>query len=253
MLRPCLCAGSLAYVHLDCLNQWRSTSDAAYSSCSICHFHYRVQKNFISAVLLEPSMIIVAMVVFFAIAVVISGIVFQYILSATNSYPQFAITKTDVITYLYDITLPTKHFCKLSERYNIVDNVYGVGGEPLGPSKLSMYFYKQWIKLSIWITCTPFSWAVLENFLLGAPLVAAAGHLIHNVRMIRQAMGGNQNGWAGMMNVTFLFLGNDIPFMLRLYTIMGCLLFLKDMREDYSVALRQWSHRIGNEVMNADD
>lgn len=43
MIRPCKCSGSLAYVHIDCLNQWRTTSVSARTTCSICNFTYQTK------------------------------------------------------------------------------------------------------------------------------------------------------------------------------------------------------------------
>lgn len=244
MIRPCLCAGSLAHVHLDCLNQWRSTSESAYSSCSICHFHYRVKKNFVSAVLLQPAIIMLVVFLIFVIGVVISGFILQFGLKAM--YPRLSVTKTDVIEYLYDIQLPNARFCRLPNRYEMVSAT-------LNSWKPNAVLFKLSVNIWIWIACNPITCAIMEAFLLGCPIIGSAGHLIHNYRIIRQAMGGNQQGWAGLVNVSFLWFGNDIPFMVRLYTIMGCFIFLKDIRDDYSIALRNLSHRMGNEVMNVDD
>lgn len=39
MIRPCNCRGTIAYVHTDCLNNWRSTSQT--DSCAQCHYVYQ--------------------------------------------------------------------------------------------------------------------------------------------------------------------------------------------------------------------
>lgn len=43
MLRPCRCRGSLAWVHLDCLNSWRNNSanPKSFYQCDQCAYEYR--------------------------------------------------------------------------------------------------------------------------------------------------------------------------------------------------------------------
>lgn len=42
---PCLCRGSQALVHEECLNTWRQTSAEAYSHCSVCKHKYVVERS----------------------------------------------------------------------------------------------------------------------------------------------------------------------------------------------------------------
>eukprot|EP01050_Picozoa_sp_SAG11_P043167 SAG11_NODE_20279_length_449_cov_0.720000_1_plen_99_part_00 len=45
LLSPCLCRGSMRYVHQECLNQWRTSSQNpdSLSACDSCRFLYRVR------------------------------------------------------------------------------------------------------------------------------------------------------------------------------------------------------------------
>jgi hypothetical protein len=47
LIRPCLCRGSMAFVHMDCLNEWRvtSVSPTAYSQCDQCLFTYLLRTH----------------------------------------------------------------------------------------------------------------------------------------------------------------------------------------------------------------
>eukprot|EP01039_Chlorochromonas_danica_P001174 gene1174-1283_t len=45
LIRPCLCSGSQAFVHVDCLNQWRATSSEAFTKCSICQYQYQIKRS----------------------------------------------------------------------------------------------------------------------------------------------------------------------------------------------------------------
>lgn len=43
LLSPCLCSGSVQFVHRECLNRWRSTSSRAFQTCEICEYNYVIQ------------------------------------------------------------------------------------------------------------------------------------------------------------------------------------------------------------------
>ncbi|UJR10972.1 hypothetical protein I4U23_015157 [Adineta vaga] len=45
MISPCLCTGTLAYVHRNCLNHWRSgnANGKAFKYCDLCQFKYIIE------------------------------------------------------------------------------------------------------------------------------------------------------------------------------------------------------------------
>lgn len=46
LISPCLCRGSMGYVHLTCLNQWRNANkNMDYFRCRICLFKYRLRQK----------------------------------------------------------------------------------------------------------------------------------------------------------------------------------------------------------------
>jgi len=47
LIRPCLCKGSIMYVHLKCLDKWRSmsASRSAFFACPQCHYQYRFART----------------------------------------------------------------------------------------------------------------------------------------------------------------------------------------------------------------
>ena len=68
MISPCLCRGTNKYVHIDCLNQWRtlSYSDDSATKCPTCKFEYVLKNsdnktniigNKINSILKNPSII----------------------------------------------------------------------------------------------------------------------------------------------------------------------------------------------------
>ena len=38
MLKPCRCSGTQVFVHLSCLNEWRSMRASAFYECPVCKF-----------------------------------------------------------------------------------------------------------------------------------------------------------------------------------------------------------------------
>jgi hypothetical protein len=45
LISPCLCKGSMRFVHLDCLNQWRisAANATSYFQCDQCKYRYSIQ------------------------------------------------------------------------------------------------------------------------------------------------------------------------------------------------------------------
>jgi len=45
LIAPCLCKGTSAFVHRECLDKWRAQSARAFSFCRECGFEYRLTHN----------------------------------------------------------------------------------------------------------------------------------------------------------------------------------------------------------------
>ena len=93
LLRPCLCSGSLAYVHVKCLNEWRATSPSAQTTCSICKFRYRTKRSsrkFIE-LLSNSNVIVASSVIVILLCIVITGTVIQ--LTSSYLFPAFDLAK----------------------------------------------------------------------------------------------------------------------------------------------------------------
>lgn len=55
MIKPCKCKGTLEYVHIDCLNQWRATSMNAFYECQVCKYKYELRRTFFAELLLSDN------------------------------------------------------------------------------------------------------------------------------------------------------------------------------------------------------
>ncbi|OAQ34757.1 hypothetical protein K457DRAFT_133220 [Linnemannia elongata AG-77] len=53
LISPCLCKGSTRYIHLGCLEQWRTTSTLRenFYRCEICHYEYSFRRPWAASIL----------------------------------------------------------------------------------------------------------------------------------------------------------------------------------------------------------
>eukprot|EP00966_Prymnesium_polylepis_P175518 4062099-Prymnesium_polylepis.1 len=62
LFSPCLCRGSMRFVHVHCLNEWRATSQnpRSFFRCDQCRYEYRVQRTALASVLQSEAAVLVA-------------------------------------------------------------------------------------------------------------------------------------------------------------------------------------------------
>jgi hypothetical protein len=44
LIHPCLCSGSMKYVHTDCLDKWRIKNSYTFSTCPTCQYNYHISE-----------------------------------------------------------------------------------------------------------------------------------------------------------------------------------------------------------------
>jgi len=88
LFRPCMCKGSIAYVHVQCLNEWRkvSASRSAYWQCPQCHYKYNIART--RAVGIAESSIILgaSSIILFVTFVFLASFVVSIFISKTPSH-----------------------------------------------------------------------------------------------------------------------------------------------------------------------
>lgn len=57
LIRPCHCRGSIAYIHVECLQRWRRESQSAYYRCPQCHYKYRTSRTSVLGMAENPVII----------------------------------------------------------------------------------------------------------------------------------------------------------------------------------------------------
>ncbi|KAI0033420.1 hypothetical protein K488DRAFT_77912 [Vararia minispora EC-137] len=87
LIKPCMCKGSISYVHVKCLKRWRESSQSAFFSCPQCHYRYNFQRTKVLGIATNPVVIGVVTSVFFATIVLAASFVtttFTSLLSPDN-------------------------------------------------------------------------------------------------------------------------------------------------------------------------
>ena len=59
LISPCMCSGSMRYVHVTCLNDWRqeSANPRSFYECDQCHYQYNVERTKWAAVLEDARVV----------------------------------------------------------------------------------------------------------------------------------------------------------------------------------------------------
>lgn len=109
LLSVCKCDGSIKWVHLECLNKWRATSERNFDSCDICKFKYNLIKRTVST--LEYQQKYMRYVYKMARDIILSIIAYQCLcfgLGVLNSFigyfkylEVFIITERPLMYYLF--------------------------------------------------------------------------------------------------------------------------------------------------------
>ncbi|KAI1788776.1 hypothetical protein LXA43DRAFT_1023954 [Ganoderma leucocontextum] len=77
LIRPCLCKGSISYVHVKCLQRWRNTSSSrsAFYACPQCGYHYHFARTRVMGIATNPIVVAAVSTFLFTILVLLSSFV----------------------------------------------------------------------------------------------------------------------------------------------------------------------------------
>ncbi|KDN49285.1 hypothetical protein RSAG8_01987, partial [Rhizoctonia solani AG-8 WAC10335] len=80
LISPCLCRGSIRYVHVNCLKQWRTMSQSrgAFWSCPQCGFKYALARTRAVGLAKSPVILSTASMVLFTLIVLLSSFLGTY-------------------------------------------------------------------------------------------------------------------------------------------------------------------------------
>lgn len=87
-IHPCLCKGSMAYVHLDCLQRWRQERSKNAYTCEVCHYHYDLRRPFWAKIVGSPFLVaFITLVLVLAFMIVLSYLVKVIDVYGFHHYP----------------------------------------------------------------------------------------------------------------------------------------------------------------------
>ncbi|KAF8481258.1 hypothetical protein DFH94DRAFT_739031 [Russula ochroleuca] len=86
LIRPCLCSGTVSYVHVACLQRWRNTSAnaSAFFVCPQCRYRYRFARTKIVGLATNPVAIATLSTVLFTVIVYASSFLTTTLLSSLD-------------------------------------------------------------------------------------------------------------------------------------------------------------------------
>ncbi|WVQ74397.1 hypothetical protein IAR50_003998 [Cryptococcus sp. DSM 104548] len=87
LISPCLCSGSMRFVHVECINAWRGTGTnaKAFLECPQCHFKYRIRRTRISGLATSKPILILSTLSLFSLLTLFLGSGFHFILTHSST------------------------------------------------------------------------------------------------------------------------------------------------------------------------
>ncbi|KAI0778295.1 zf-C3HC4-domain-containing protein [Trametes elegans] len=173
LIRPCLCKGSISYVHVKCLQRWRNTSASrsAFYACPQCGYHYHFARTRVVGIATNPIVIAALSTFFFTAIVILSSFVTTRFMGDTDSEDSYLYWSSiyypvDIFRGLVRMTIAIFNEDGLLDN-PIVSRRSGTQRlrEPRGPPGIMM--------------------RLLRRFLLGLPVVGAGSvaHMLWSIPM----------------------------------------------------------------------
>ncbi|KAJ2964941.1 hypothetical protein NQZ79_g130 [Umbelopsis isabellina] len=89
LIQPCLCKGSMAYVHIRCLQRWRAERGKQAFQCEICNYSYNISRPFWAKIIGSPILAgFLTLVIIFGFLLAIAYIVKVIDLYAFHNKPE---------------------------------------------------------------------------------------------------------------------------------------------------------------------
>ncbi|RPD55843.1 zf-C3HC4-domain-containing protein [Lentinus tigrinus ALCF2SS1-7] len=168
LIRPCLCKGSISYVHVKCLQRWRNTSASrsAFYACPQCGYHYHFARTRVVGIATNPVVIAALSTLFFTILVLMSSFVTTYFMGDDDEYTYTVWYPYEVFRGLVRMTLGILVDDRMLDA-NVMRSKAGIPRvmEPRKPPNLLQRLF--------------------TRFLLGLPVVGAGSiaHLLMSIPM----------------------------------------------------------------------
>lgn len=243
MIKPCLCSGSLTFVHIKCLNEWRSTSTTAHFSCTVCRYQYRVQRSALAELIMSEQGAKVVTVALVLVTVLTLGTVLYTLCSL------LAFDAIDMICSYANYT-PWWRYCDADLQTKILSQF----SWPHDFATLRDFFHRLWLLCSspafnFLIVCNSFSGAAIEAAVLGLTAVGAAGFGYKIYGEVAQALLDGQQGRRHIFTLGIFLCGMSSQAMGRFGVVIGCAMSVHGLHNFVVVSGRRIAQAIGEQIL----
>ncbi|KAF9462137.1 hypothetical protein BDZ94DRAFT_1166369 [Collybia nuda] len=177
LIRPCLCKGSISYVHIKCLQTWRTTSasNSAFFACPQCRYQYRFTRTRFAGIATNPVIVGGLSGLIFTTIVMLASFVTTFFMAAFEEpsysyYPSFIYVSP--LNLAHDLITAALRILKDEDTVGLFDDGYtsnasGTHGRTSTPLTAPKPHHNPGILMKF-----------IRRFILGLPMVGA-GSLVH--------------------------------------------------------------------------
>jgi phosphohistidine phosphatase SixA len=256
-IKPCLCSGSLAYVHLECLNRWRATETSRQYSCSVCKYKYRTRRKPIADILMSEQGAMYVTIIIIVTLVAGTGMLIQ----VGSYYAQY-----DAMNKIYEMLhwQPWWRHCDRM-RYRRYDSY---------PNSFEGWrqMFKRWFVLldsaeyRKMLLCTTATAVLVDTTMLGCIVIGSLGTAAHMHELFKDAtVGMAAAGFTAerlvqrlmrrdilMLVLSFANMFNAGPGAANLSIALGCIVSFMKVYALVSGTGRRLAQTLGEQILEVD-
>eukprot|EP00933_Yihiella_yeosuensis_P031077 TRINITY_DN2461_c1_g1_i1.p1 TRINITY_DN2461_c1_g1~~TRINITY_DN2461_c1_g1_i1.p1 ORF type:complete len:358 (+),score=59.90 TRINITY_DN2461_c1_g1_i1:69-1076(+) len=255
LFSPCKCTGSMRFVHVNCLNAWRSRSEnnSSYYKCNSCKYRYRLERLRFSTLLLKDRFHMMLTALCFLIGGSFLGLLCQYL---APSLPPLVMDRLDLppSVSLFLMTGPidqikgnpacwdrdyTYNFCCSGGppgNEECWDDQHDFNSCCKGPSETI-------VRLQAVLA------PVLRLLFCGSMGLSAVGFSLYSWRQVQEALNG-EGAWHVFMFAAWVWNMGDA--LARIVAVVGSAIAFRELYNVLRVQAKDVASRIGDRVLEVE-
>ncbi|KAG1864280.1 hypothetical protein DFJ58DRAFT_656280 [Suillus subalutaceus] len=167
LIRPCLCKGSISYVHIACLKRWRSSSfsNNSFYRCPQCHYRYLFARTKATGLATNPIVVGMISSFLFTILVMCSSYATTYFMSSFEDHSSYGSSYYFFISPIdvgQDLIRAALRILRDQDAFPLEDNAPRLTRTNPAPLPSSPSFLKRFVR----------------RFIIGLPMIGA-GSIVH--------------------------------------------------------------------------
>ncbi|KAJ4486038.1 hypothetical protein J3R30DRAFT_3365990 [Lentinula aciculospora] len=174
LIRPCLCRGTISYIHVKCLQRWRNSSQnqSAFFRCGMCGYSYRFSRTRAIGIASNPVIVGCISAFIFTLLTLVSSFVTTYLLAYFQGPSSSSFYISSSSYWFYDPTEVIHDLVRAALRIlqdEELDSETLLRGQTTGTSFAASLNTQE---------DTSFLKRFIQRFVIGLPLIGASS-LIH--------------------------------------------------------------------------